>query len=72
MVHLLNQDGKCKYCEAYSDIMCDNCSIYVCEEHRVRQKVAEMSFIDLCKDCAKKGKRRVQHYHTEMMQKHMD
>jgi hypothetical protein len=57
MGYLAHVDGRCYKCKAHTDIFCDYCSHYICEEHRFERSV-ERSFKNFvfCEACEKAKK----------------
>lgn len=60
MGYLTHVDGRCYVCNTHTDIFCDHCSRYICEEHRMERPI-ERTFKNFvfCKDCEKQKKQPV-------------
>ncbi len=35
MTRVANEDGKCVICNYYAGDICENCDMFVCEEHKI-------------------------------------
>ena len=48
-----HEDGKCRVCGALANISCDNCGLYVCNEHIALEIVISKNrIIHVCDECA--------------------
>jgi len=58
MGYLTHVDGRCYVCNKHTDIFCDHCSRYICDEHRYEREI-ERTFkkFVFCKDCEKENKK---------------